>query len=119
MQVEATRMSQTPSYIQRNAGNWYEHGLIHEGYTNENQILGAGSGFGNDVQTFITSYNKGWTKLGIKFQHIAQNPMSLTVTNILSTSGGGPNWDDYSYGILFKQKHKNILFNLNRLIKRD
>ena len=113
IEAEATQMSQRPSYLQRSAGNWYEHGQISEGYTNENQILGAGSGFGNDVQTFITSYNKGWTKLGIKFQHIAQNPMSLTVTNILSTSGGGPNWDDYSYGILFKQKHKNILFNLS------
>jgi hypothetical protein len=112
-EAEATQMSQRPSYLQRNAGNWYEHGQISEGYTNENQILGAGSGFGNDVQTFITSYNKGWTKFGIKYQHIAQNPMSLTVTNILSSSGGGPNWDDYCYGLLIKQKHKNILFNLS------
>jgi hypothetical protein len=54
--AEATRMSQTPSYLLRNAGNWYEHGIIYEGYTNENQILGAGSGFGNNVQTVKLKY---------------------------------------------------------------
>ena len=106
-------MSQRPSYLQRNAGNWYVHNQISEGYTNENQIMGAGSGFGNNLQTFTISLNKGWTKYGIKFQHINHNPISLGVTDILNTDGGGPEWNDYAYGIQLKQKYKHFLFNLN------
>jgi hypothetical protein len=108
-EAEATQMSQRPSSLQRNAGNWYVH--QNGGYINENQILGAGSGWGNDVQTFAISLNKGWNKYGIKFQHIAHNPMG--VTNILANDGGAPYWDDYAYGIQLKQKYNRFLFNLN------
>jgi len=111
IEAEATQMAQRTSYLQRNAGNWYEHFEIFEGYTNENQILGAGSGFGNNVQTFNISWNKGWTKYAIKFQHIAQNPIG--VTNVLKGDGGLPNWDDFAYGIQLKQKYNRLLFNLN------
>ena len=108
-EAEATKMSQRPRARQRNAGNWYVH--QNGGYINENQILGAGSGWGNDVQTFALSLNNGWTKYGIKFQHIAHNP--IEVINILADDGGLVSWDDYSYGVIFKKKYKNILFNLN------
>jgi hypothetical protein len=111
IEVEATQMAQRPSYLQRNAGNWYEHGMLEAGYTNENQIMGAGSGFGNNLQTIAISWNKGWTKYGIKFQHIAHNPIG--VTRILAYDGGPPYWDDYAYGILLKQKANRFLFNLN------
>ena len=102
-------MSQTPSYLLRNAGNWYVHS--NGGFINENQILGAGSGWGNDVQTFALSIYKGWNKYGIKFQHISHNPIG--VTNILAYDGGDPLWDDYAYGIQLKQKYRHFLFNLN------
>jgi len=111
IEIEATKMTQSPSSLQRNAGNWYVHGQLLDGYTNDNQILGAGSGIGNNVQTFNFSWNKGWTKYGIKFQHIAQNPVELT--NLLVQDGGPPNWNDYSYGVIIKNKFKNILVNLN------
>jgi hypothetical protein len=111
-EAEATQMSQRPSYLQRNAGNWYEHGLLQAGYTNENQILGAGSGFGNNVQTFAISLNKGWSKYGIKFQHLAQNPMRI-VGNAAQQNLREFNWDDYAYGIQLKHRHNNFFFNLN------
>jgi hypothetical protein len=108
-EAEATQMSQRPSYLQRNAYNWYIH--QNGGYIHENQILGAGSGWGNDVQSFALSLNKGYSKYGIKFQHIAHNPIG--VTNMLAYDGGLPYWDDYAYGIQLKQKYKHFLFNLN------
>ena len=106
-------MAQTPSYLQRDAANWYMHGTITDGYTNENQIIGAGSGFGNNLQTFEISWNKSWTKYGIKFQHIAHDPLGFKMIDLLNPNGGLPNWDDYAYGINIKQKYRNILFNLN------
>ena len=114
---EATKMAQSPGYLQRNAGNWYEHGLISEGYTNENQILGAGSGFGNNLQTISISLNKGWSKYGIKFQHIAQNPMRQTNGDWRNLYLGDIDWHDYSYGFVLKQKYKNILFNLRQIYR--
>ena len=35
--AEVTRLAPTPSYLMRNAGNFYEHGRVTEGYTNKNQ----------------------------------------------------------------------------------
>jgi hypothetical protein len=111
LEAEATQMSQRPSYLQRNSGNWYLHSQLTDGYTNQNQILGAGSGVGNNIQTLAISWNKAWTKYGIKFQHIAHDPIG--VTDVLKIDGGRPFWDDFTYGILFKNKFKNIIFNLN------
>jgi len=108
-EAEATQMSQRASYLQRNAGQWYIH--KNGGYINENQILGAGSGLGNDVQSFTFSINKGYAKYGIKFQHIAHARQGAN--NILAKDGGLPYWDDYAYGIQLKQKHNHFLFNLN------
>ena len=110
--IEATKMAQSPGYLLRNAGNWYVHGIT-EGYTNENQIMGAGSGWGNNLQTFAISWNKGWTKYGIKFQHIAHDPIRLINNNWLELYSGKIDWNDYTYGIILKQKYNNILFNLN------
>ena len=111
-EFEATRMAQTPSYLQRNSGNWYVHDKLQEGYTNENQIMGAGSGLGNNLQTITFAWNKGWNKYGLKFQHINEDPMRLvTIWPYLYL--GDFNWNDYSYGLVFKKKYKNIMFNAN------
>jgi hypothetical protein len=104
-------MAQTPSYLQRNAGNWYEHGLLSEGYTNENQILGAGSGFGNNIQSLSVEWNKYWMKYGFKIQHIAHNPIRRI--NLFDPNGGASVWDDFTYGVNIKQRYKNIFFNAN------
>lgn len=110
--MEVMKLGQTPSYLHRNAGNFYEHGQIREGYTNQNQILGAGSGFGNNMQTIQISMNKGWNKIGIIFHHIQQNPMAL-VSGVNDLGLRKIKWDDYAYGLQSRFKYKNILFNAN------
>ena len=110
--MEVMKLGQTPSYLHRNAGNFYEHSQIREGYTNQNQIMGAGSGFGNNMQTIQLSMNKGWNKLGIIFHHIQQNPMAL-VSGVNDLGLRKVKWDDYAYGLQSRFKYKNILFNAN------
>jgi hypothetical protein len=110
--MEVMKLGQTPSYLHRNAGNFYEHSQITEGYTNQNQIMGAGSGFGNNMQTIQLSMNKGWNKLGIIFHHIQQNPMAL-VSGVNDLGLRKVKWDDYAYGVQSRFKYKNILFNAN------
>ncbi len=110
--MEVMKLGQTPSYLHRNAGEFYEHCCISEGYTNQNQILGAGSGFGNNMQTIQLSMNKGWNKIGIIFHHIQQNPMAL-VSGVNDLGLRKIKWDDYAYGLQSRFKYKNILFNAN------
>ena len=57
-------MAQTPSYLQRDAANWYMHGTITDGYTNENQIIGAGSGFFNHGVSLVFSLVKTRSVIG-------------------------------------------------------
>lgn len=112
LNVEALKVSQTPSYLHRNAGNFYEHSQIYEGYTNQNQIMGSGVGFGNNAQSIALSYNKGWAKYGFMFKHIANNPMAL-VSGVNDVGLRTIKWDDYAYGVQSRYRYKNILFSAN------
>lgn len=111
--AEVTRMAQTPSYLMRNAGNFYEHGRMIEGYTHKNQILGAGSGFGNNMQTVNLSFNRGWNKYGLIFNHIVQNPTQIVTGSIENLGLRTTKWEDFSYGIQSRYRYRNILFSAN------
>ncbi len=111
--MEVMKLGQTPSYLHRNAGNFYEHGQIPEGYTNQNQILGAGSGFGNNMQTLQLSMNKGWNKIGFIFHHIQHNPMDFNRADVEFIGLRKLKWNDFAYGLQSRFKYKNILFNAN------
>jgi hypothetical protein len=111
--AEVIRMAQTPSYLMRNAGNFYEHSSMREGYTHHNQILGAGSGFGNNMQTVNLSYNRGWNKYGLIFNHIVQNPTQIVTGSIENLGIRTTKWEDFSYGIQSRYRYRNILFSAN------
>jgi hypothetical protein len=111
--AEVIRMAQTPSYLMRNAGNFYEHYSMREGYTHKNQILGAGSGFGNNMQTVNLSYNRGWNKYGLIFNHIVQNPTQIVTGSIENIGLRTTKWEDFSYGIQSRYRYRNILFSAN------
>ena len=112
LNVEIARLAQTTSYLHRNAGNWYEHGGISEGYTNLNQIMGGGSGFGNNMQALALGYNSGWNKVGIIFQHILQNPYDV-VAGINEVGIRSIKWTDYSFGLQTRYHYKKILLSAN------
>jgi hypothetical protein len=111
--AEVTRMAQTPSYLMRNAGNFYEHGRMIEGYTHKNQTLGAGSGFGNNMQTVNLSFNRGWNKYGLIFNRIVQNPTQIVTYSIENLGLRTTKWEDFSYGIQSRYRYRNILFSAN------
>ncbi len=98
--LEITQMSQSPDWIVRNSGNWYEHGQVVEGYTNQNQILGSGAGFGANVQSIKATLIKGETQLGLLIERVERDPQSR------------PNkWIDLGIGVLPQWKYKNMLIS--------
>jgi hypothetical protein len=107
---EITQMAQTTSAIVRNAGNWYEHSQVVQGLTYQNQILGAGSGKGNNVQTIQVKKIKGFDYIGIKFQRIQQDPKGFRGS--LNTIGMGDyQWNDLAFGVLGQKRWGKLLLN--------
>ena len=111
-EFETTRLAQTPSFLQRNAGNWYEHGRLLAGYTNENQILGVGNGYGNNIITTKIYLRNNINKIGLKFEHISQDPMKI-VPNLQNVFLRKIYWDDFLYGFEFNYRFNKIVLNNN------
>jgi len=97
---EMTQMSQSPDYLVRDAGNWYVHSQLKQGYTSENQILGAGAGLGCNVQTATATWVKGWKQLGVLFERVERDPLYHPYK-----------WIDLSIGILPQYKYKNMVLS--------
>jgi len=94
---EVTHMEQTPDYLVRWAGSWYEH-YQGTGYSNANQIMGVGAGFGSNLQVFSATLNKGYNKIGILFERVQREPNTHTAR-----------WTDLSYGFTGQKKINKLL----------
>lgn len=103
---ELVQMAQSPVYVVRNAGNWYEHSRMVQGFTHMNQILGAGSGMGNNVQMIHVEKVEKANRLGFKVQRIQNDPRQLSAA--VETQWLSPTkWTDFSVGPTFSiQKNK-------------
>jgi hypothetical protein len=108
---EYNKIANSPSSILRgSSGVWYTH-LIIEGYTNENQIMGAGSGVGNNLQTFELAYNNKFNRIAIKFQNINHNPMLNANLNTQLLGLRKVIWNDYSVGLGFRARFYKFLID--------
>lgn len=98
IETEITQMSQSPDYLVRNAGNWYEHSQLLQGYTNDNQILGAGAGFGANVQTITATWVKDQIRNGFLLQRIEHDPVGRAIK-----------WTDFGFGWMPQWTYKNMV----------
>jgi hypothetical protein len=109
LNFEATRISELPNYLVTFASTFYEHGMINEGYTNNEQIIGSGSGNGNNNQKVSFHLHKKFTKYGFVFEHISQGPINY-INNYFTLNLRTILWDDYLYGLNINiNVKKNIL----------
>ena len=107
---EITQTAQSADYITRDAGDWY----IYEngGYTNHNQILGAGSGKGNNVQNLSLQLINGFSKLGFLIQRIQHQPITSSRHYDIETLGlRNYRWVDVSVGFNYQKKVQNLIVN--------
>lgn len=98
LETEITQMSQSPDYLVRNAGNWYEHGQIFQGYTNYNQILGAGAGFGTNIQTIAATIVDGQVRNGFLIQRLEHDPINKA-----------NKWTDFGVGWMPQWTYRNMI----------
>ena len=50
---EWTQMEQAATRLVRNAGSWYEHSFVYDGYTNKGEVLGSSIGPGQTPIIFL------------------------------------------------------------------
>jgi len=95
--IEFTQLSQSPDAILRSAGNWYVHGQVAQGYTNYNQIMGAGAGFGANKQMVMGTLIDGVNRLGIFIEKTNRDPEYRSIF-----------WTDMAYGIAPQYTFNNL-----------
>lgn len=79
LNMELTKVSQSPDWLVRSAGNWYEHDQIKEGYTNDNQIMGSVYGFGADAVFVGINFVKEENRLSFFYEQIVRDPIGRTL----------------------------------------
>ncbi len=109
---EITQMAQTTSYVVRDAGNWYIHSGVAQGFTYQNQLMGAGSGMGNNVQTIQVKKMKGFDYVGLKLQRIQQDPKGGISSGPFNSLGMRDyQWNDLALGFLGQHRWNKLMVN--------
>jgi hypothetical protein len=114
---EYTHMAQPVDYVLRNAGNWYVHGGVTQGMTHQRQILGAGSGMGNNVQTIKTTWVSGFKRLGVLVQRIQHDPRALAGPTPLALRNEF--WNEWAYGINGRYRLGRFMFSADLQLTRS
>jgi hypothetical protein len=117
--IETLKQSETPSNLLRGAGNWYVHGGDN-GYTHQNQILGAGVGYGADLQSIWGRVLKPQSNFSLawQFQRISRDPNQFSFQWIDYCWNIQPNWKrnkfSFSPSITFIQSRNGLWVENNK-----
>ena len=115
---EWTQMEQTASRLLRNAGSWYQHGFVYDGYTNKGEVLGAGIGPGSNSHYFALSRIRDKEKLGIALEIIDQDN-DFYHEAFASASDPRRYWKDFNLHVNFSKKYKNLWMSSNFMYSRS
>ena len=119
---EWTQMEQTASRLLRNAGSWYQHNYIYDGYTNRGEVLGAGIGPGSNSHYFSLNRIKDKEKLGLAFEIIDQDNDFYHEAFSNGEGYGGDfrrYWKDFNLHLNFSKKHKQFWFSTNLIYSKS
>jgi hypothetical protein len=108
LNAEIIQTAQTTDYLVRTAGDWYIY--TNGGYNHFNQILGAGSGRGNNLQTLNINILKGLSKIGMKIQRVQHHPTAANPSYAFESLGLRPlRWTDICIGFNVQKHWKNLI----------
>ncbi len=105
---EWTKMEQSASRTLRNAGSWYEHAFVYDGYTNRGEVLGSRIGPGSNSHYF--SFNKivkNFTQYEVAFE-IIENDNDFYYEAFTSAEDYRRYWKDISLHLNFSNKFKKL-----------
>ena len=115
---EKTQLEQTASRSLRNAGSWYRHIYVFDGYTNRGEVLGAGIGPGSNSQYFSLTRISEKNKIGVSFEIIDQDN-DFFHEAFASAGDSRRHWKDFNIHINFSKKYKNLWLSSNLMYSRS
>ncbi len=107
---EWTQMEQTASRLIRNAGSWYEHAWVYDGYTNNGEVLGSSIGPGSNSHYFSINRIRNQELIGIGLE-IIDNDNDFYHEAFASARDFRRFWKDINFHVKYNKSFKN--FNLS------
>ena len=110
---EWTQMEQTASRLIRNAGSWYEHSYVYDGYTNKGEVLGSAIGPGSNSHYFSLNRIRNQELIGIGLE-IVDNDNDFYHEAFASARDFRRYWKDINLHLKYNKsfKHFNLSSNL-------
>ncbi|QNL51608.1 hypothetical protein H8S90_08565 [Olivibacter sp. SDN3] len=113
--MEFTQLEAPKTATLRESLTWYTHSLVRNGYTHQGQILGAGVGPGNNVQSLDVSWIRGIKQLGVEFERLVHNNdffyQSYGAAYVETFRDPRRNWVDLSIALHGVWDYKNFIFS--------
>ena len=107
---EWTQMEQTGSRLIRNAGSWYEHSWVYDGYTNKGEVLGSSIGPGSNSHYFSLNRIRNKELIGIGLE-IVDNDNDFYHEAFASARDYRRYWKDVNLHLKYNKSFEN--FNLS------
>ena len=110
---EWTQMEQTGSRLIRNAGSWYEHAYVYDGFTNKGEVLGSSIGPGSNSHYFSLNRIRDQELIGIGLE-IVDNDNDFYHEAFSSSRDYRRYWKDINLHLKYNKsfKHFNLSSNL-------
>ena len=110
---EWTQMEQNASRLIRNAGSWYEHSAVFDGYTNKGEVLGSSIGPGSNSHYFSINRIRDQELFGIGLE-VIDNDNDFYHVAFASARDYRRYWKDINIHLKYNKSFKyfNISSNL-------
>ena len=115
---EWTQMEQNASRLVRNAGSWYEHAWVFDGYTNKGEVLGSSIGPGSNSHYFSISKIKKFDRISAGIE-IVDNDNDFFHEAFSDSRDYRRYWKDYNLHINYFKMLKNFLITTNLVFVRS
>jgi len=115
---EWTQLEQTGGKLLRNAGSWYMHSAVYDGYTNNGEVLGAGIGPGSNSHYFSVTKVDNTSKYGLALEIIDQDN-DFYYAAFDDSNDYRRYWKDFNVHVSYEKKYKNFWGSLNMMYSRS
>ncbi len=115
---EWTQMEQNASRLIRNAGSWYEHAWVYDGYTHKGEVLGSSIGPGSNSHYFSINKINADQIIGLGLE-IIDNDNDFYHIAFASARDYRRYWKDINFHFNYKKKFKNINLSANLIYIRS
>ena len=115
---EWTQMEQNASRLIRNAGSWYEHYNVYDGYTNLGEVLGSSIGPGSNSHYISINRIRDFEKIGLGFE-IIDHDNDFFHEAFSSAKDFRRYWKDINFHLNYNKKFKNFQLSSNLVFTRS